>query len=244
MSTTRKSQPAEILGWSCFPALAGRTRHGLIRVIGRALNVRRSGRRNCYDRDVARRILSPSASPGCAKKSQWRLPIPPPLVARVGVAGRRPTARLEARRQRQGHPFAKRGRRGPSLACHHSADAKEDHQGKQHRQASGRRRSDVAARRNADDRRRQRRRRPPTSSFRPILPEATYSLVLRGDLLGADGKQVLATTYAPALAAQPAHPVALALTSPAAIEARAGLGETGKFTGKIVRQQGSTIRCA
>jgi hypothetical protein len=70
------------------------------------------------------------------------------------------------------------------------------------------------------------------------LPEATYSLVLRGELLGADGKQVLATAYTPVLTAQPARPVTLALSGPAEIEARAGLGETGKLVGKVVRQEG------
>jgi hypothetical protein len=70
------------------------------------------------------------------------------------------------------------------------------------------------------------------------LPDATYSLVLRGELLGADGKQVLATAYTPVLTAQPARPVTLALSGPAEIDARAGLGETGKLVGKVVRQEG------
>jgi hypothetical protein len=70
------------------------------------------------------------------------------------------------------------------------------------------------------------------------LPEAAYSLALRGELLAADGKQVLATAYSPVLTARPARPVTLALAGAAEIEARAGLGETGKLVGKVVRQEG------
>ncbi|MEX2142116.1 MAG: hypothetical protein WD894_22810 [Pirellulales bacterium] len=70
------------------------------------------------------------------------------------------------------------------------------------------------------------------------LPEVTYGLVLRGELLSADGKQVVATAYAPVLSARPARPVSVALSSAETIEARAGLGETGKFTGSIARQAG------
>jgi hypothetical protein len=70
------------------------------------------------------------------------------------------------------------------------------------------------------------------------LPDASYSLLLRGDLLAADGKQVLATAYAPVVTGQPSRPVAIELTGAAQIDARAGLGETGKLTGKVVRQAG------
>jgi hypothetical protein len=72
------------------------------------------------------------------------------------------------------------------------------------------------------------------------LPDAAYCLVLRGELLSADGKQVLATAYTPVLTAQPARPVILALSGAAEIEARAGLGETGKLVGKVARQAGFT----
>jgi hypothetical protein len=68
------------------------------------------------------------------------------------------------------------------------------------------------------------------------LADMPYAMVLRGELLSGDGKQVLATTYSQVLSAQPARPVALDLTGGASIDARAGLGETGKFTGRIVRQ--------
>jgi len=70
------------------------------------------------------------------------------------------------------------------------------------------------------------------------LADVVYSLVLRGELLGADGKLVLATAYAPVVSAQPSRPVALELTGSDKVDARAGLGETGKLTGKIVRQPG------
>jgi hypothetical protein len=70
------------------------------------------------------------------------------------------------------------------------------------------------------------------------LADTTYTLVLRGDLLGADGKQVLATTYTPVIAAKPARRVTIALSGNAEIEARAGLGETGKLVGKVIRQEG------
>jgi hypothetical protein len=68
------------------------------------------------------------------------------------------------------------------------------------------------------------------------LPDLAYSLLLRGELLSADGKQVLATVYAPVVSARPARPVTLTLTGGDTIDARAGLGETGKFTGTIERQ--------
>jgi hypothetical protein len=68
------------------------------------------------------------------------------------------------------------------------------------------------------------------------LADVTYSLVLRGELLAADGKQVLVTAYAPVISARPSRPVALELTGTDKIDVRAGLGETGKLTGKIVRQ--------
>jgi hypothetical protein len=68
------------------------------------------------------------------------------------------------------------------------------------------------------------------------LPDLTYSLLVRGELLSADGMQVLATAYAPVVSARPARPVSLALTSSETIDARSGLGETGTFTGTIARQ--------
>ena len=70
------------------------------------------------------------------------------------------------------------------------------------------------------------------------LADTTYSLVLRGELLGTDGKQVLATAYSPMISARPTRPVALTLSSSDTIEARAGTGDTGKFTGSIARQTG------
>ncbi len=68
------------------------------------------------------------------------------------------------------------------------------------------------------------------------LADTKYTLLLRGELLAADGKQVLATAYAPALIASPSRPVALELTGQNKIDVRAGLGETGKIAGKVVRQ--------
>jgi hypothetical protein len=70
------------------------------------------------------------------------------------------------------------------------------------------------------------------------LAEMTYGLVLRGELLGGDGKQVLAATYSPAFVARPTRPIAVALHGASAIDARAGLGETGKLSGTITRTAG------
>lgn len=72
------------------------------------------------------------------------------------------------------------------------------------------------------------------------LPERRFDLVLRGELLSADGKQVLATAYTPILQATPARPVMIELTSAAKLEARAGQGEAPKLAGKLVRQPGFT----
>jgi hypothetical protein len=72
----------------------------------------------------------------------------------------------------------------------------------------------------------------------PDLADITYSLVLRGELLGTDGKQVLATAYTPVVSARSARPMSLALRSSDTIDARAGTGDTGKFTGSIQRQGG------
>jgi hypothetical protein len=72
------------------------------------------------------------------------------------------------------------------------------------------------------------------------LADSAYTILLRGELLAADGKQVLATAYTPALVASPSRPVALEVTGPNKIDVRAGLGDTGKIAGKVVRQASFT----
>jgi hypothetical protein len=62
-----------------------------------------------------------------------------------------------------------------------------------------------------------------------------WGVVLVADALAADGKTVLASIATPTRRLTPQSPIALALTGPAEIEAKAGAGETGRFVGKLTR---------
>src|SRR5207247_1843472 len=55
------------------------------------------------------------------------------------------------------------------------------------------------------------------------LPFLPYDLVVRAELLSADGKQVVASALTPSRRIGTSQPIALQLTGPAAVEAKAGL---------------------
>jgi hypothetical protein len=70
------------------------------------------------------------------------------------------------------------------------------------------------------------------------LPVQTWPYVVVAELLSPDGKTVVATAYTTTKTLMPAPPFKLELTSTPQAEGKAGVGETGKFTGKIVREPG------
>ena len=70
------------------------------------------------------------------------------------------------------------------------------------------------------------------------LPRVPYDLALRAELLSADGQNVTATAFTSVRRMTTINPLQLQLVGEAKIDARAGLGPTGKFTGKIVRGDG------
>ena len=70
------------------------------------------------------------------------------------------------------------------------------------------------------------------------LPRIPYDLALRAELLSADGKTVLATAYTSVRRLTTSNPLHVQLVGETKIEARSGLGPTGKFTGKIARSDG------
>ncbi len=90
-------------------------------------------------------------------------------------------------------------------------------------------------------------------TFTPEVADAAATLLIPGDLsqqpwtvvaiaelLSADGKNVLAAASTAARTFTPTAPFTLELTSTPQAEGKAGLGETGKFTGKITRAAGFT----
>lgn len=70
------------------------------------------------------------------------------------------------------------------------------------------------------------------------LPETACDVALVAEVLSADKKQVLATAHSPARRFAPVSLLRLELSSAANIEAKAGGGPTGKFTGKVLRAEG------
>ncbi len=70
------------------------------------------------------------------------------------------------------------------------------------------------------------------------LPNQAWDLVLVADLLSADGKSTVTSIAAPVRRLTTSVPFTLELAGPTAIEGKAGAGETGKFTGKVVRSAG------
>ncbi len=76
------------------------------------------------------------------------------------------------------------------------------------------------------------------------LPQLAYDLAIEADLLSADNKTVLASAVTPARRMTAGVPIALELASQDPVEARAGLGPTGKLTGKIKRAAGFSLAVA
>lgn len=72
------------------------------------------------------------------------------------------------------------------------------------------------------------------------LAAQDWGLVLAADLLAADNKTVVATTTTTAISKRPIVPFVLELASQEGLEAKAGLGATGKLTGKLKREPGFT----
>ena len=70
------------------------------------------------------------------------------------------------------------------------------------------------------------------------LPQQPWDLVLVADLLSADGKSKVASIAAPVRRLTTAVPFTLELAGDSKVEGKAGAGETGKFTGQIVRSPG------
>ncbi len=72
------------------------------------------------------------------------------------------------------------------------------------------------------------------------LPAGTYDVAIAADLLGPDDKAVLSTAYSKSQRLQVVAPYTIAFTSAAALDAKAGAGDTGKITGTITRAPGFT----
>ena len=73
------------------------------------------------------------------------------------------------------------------------------------------------------------------------LPRIAYDLAIQAELLAADGKSVVASAVTPARRLTTTPPITVELATTTAIEARAGLGETGKLAGKIHRAPGFAL---
>lgn len=67
------------------------------------------------------------------------------------------------------------------------------------------------------------------------LPQLPYDLVISAELLGNDGKQVVATATTPSRRLTAAVPLTVRLTGSDGVEARAGSGPTARFQGKLAR---------
>jgi hypothetical protein len=70
------------------------------------------------------------------------------------------------------------------------------------------------------------------------LPEQHWAVVLVAELLSADKKSAVATVATPARYLHAVRALAIELSSPPSIEATAGDGDTGQFTGKVTRMPG------
>ncbi|HVC96927.1 MAG TPA: hypothetical protein VND64_24825 [Pirellulales bacterium] len=67
------------------------------------------------------------------------------------------------------------------------------------------------------------------------LPNIPYDLAIQADLLAADGATVVASAITPSRRVVTAQPFTIELAGEAKVEAKAGSGESGKLTGKLVR---------
>lgn len=70
------------------------------------------------------------------------------------------------------------------------------------------------------------------------LPVQDWGLVVAADLYSPDDKVVIATTTTTVVSKRPVVPFSVELAAVANLEAKAGMGETGKLVGKIRRQPG------
>jgi hypothetical protein len=75
----------------------------------------------------------------------------------------------------------------------------------------------------------------------PDLALLPYDLAIQADLLAADNKSVVASAVTPARRMPAINPISLELASQGPLEARAGIGPTGKLTGKINRVGGFSL---
>ncbi len=76
------------------------------------------------------------------------------------------------------------------------------------------------------------------------LPPFAYDLAIQAELLGANNSNVVATAVTPARRLAAVAPISLELASQSPIEARAGVGPTGKLTGKVHRIAGFSLPVA
>jgi hypothetical protein len=67
------------------------------------------------------------------------------------------------------------------------------------------------------------------------LPRLPYDVALRADLLAGNGSTVVAAAYTPVRRLMPVPPLRLELAGAAAVEARSGVGPTGKLAGRVLR---------
>ncbi|HUE71980.1 MAG TPA: hypothetical protein VMP01_13925 [Pirellulaceae bacterium] len=72
------------------------------------------------------------------------------------------------------------------------------------------------------------------------LAKQEWDVALVAELLSADNKNVVATIATPVRRLTAIAPFAVELVGEPKVDGRAGLGETGKFTGKVVRRPGYT----
>ncbi|MBI3838596.1 MAG: hypothetical protein HY288_11775 [Planctomycetia bacterium] len=75
----------------------------------------------------------------------------------------------------------------------------------------------------------------------PDLALFAYDLAIGANLLAADNKSVVASAVTPARRMLATSPISLELASQGPVEARAGVGPTGKVTGKINRVGGFSL---
>jgi hypothetical protein len=73
------------------------------------------------------------------------------------------------------------------------------------------------------------------------LPRIAYDLAIQAELLAADNKTVVATAVTPARRMAATLPMTLELASQTPLDARAGVGPTGKLTGKVNRTAGFSL---
>ena len=72
------------------------------------------------------------------------------------------------------------------------------------------------------------------------LAKQEWDVAIVAELLSADNKNVLATVATPVRRLAAIAPFAVELAGEPKVDGRAGLGETGKFTGKVIRRPGFT----